>query len=271
MHIVVCVKQIPNPEISAASLLLDDTGRRVTPAPSVKLVMSPFDEQAVEAALRMRDGGVGVKITAVTLGPESAREVLKHALAMGADQGVLLSDPTFEGGDGYTTALALARAIGKLGPCDLVLTGRQAADLDMGVVGPAIGELLGHPVVTFARKIEEVEGGVLRAERVIQDGVQTIEARLPAVVTISNELGTPRYPALREMMRAARKPITVWSCADLGLEPDEVGARGARTSAERFFRPEPPLGCELLRGETPREVAAGLVRRLRAANVIAAP
>ena len=128
MHIIVCVKQIPNPETPAHLFTVDEAAKQVIPASGVPLVMSPFDEQAIEAALRIRDVLGDVKITLVSLGSESAREVLKHGLSMGADEAVLILEFRFAGTDSYTTALALAEAIKKLGAYDLILTGRQAAD-----------------------------------------------------------------------------------------------------------------------------------------------
>ena len=175
------------------------------------LVMSPFDEQALEAALRIRDVLGDVKITVVSLGPDSAREVLKPGLSMGADEAVLLSDPAFEGTDSYTTALALAAAIKKIGEYALILAGRQAADWGAGVVGLGIAELLGIPAITFARDVQ-VHDRTVRVECVLQNGFETVEASLPAMVTISNELGEPRSPNLRQVMRAARKKATACSC-----------------------------------------------------------
>ena len=161
MHIVVCVKLVPDPEAAFGMFKIDEQAKTVVPAPGLPWVMSPFDEQAVEAALRIREQHPGTRISVMTLGPETVRNALKHGLAMGADDGVLLADAAFDDGDGYTTACALAAAIRKLGNCDLVLTGRQAADWDAGVVGAGIAELLGVPVISFAREVQ-IEGGSVR-------------------------------------------------------------------------------------------------------------
>lgn len=267
MHTVVCVKQVPNPELPASQFRLDEQAKKVVPAAGVQLVMSPFDEQAVEAALRIRDTHPSSKITVMSLGAESSRNVLKHGLAMGADEGVLLADSAFADADGYTTALTLAAAIKKIGNADLVLTGRQAADWDAGVVGFGIGELLGLPVISFAQKVQ-IEDGVVRVERVLDDGTEIVEAALPAVVTVSNELGTPRTPNLRETMRAARKPVAVWSASDLRLAAETVGAAGARCVRQRLFVPVKQSRCELIAGNSSEEQAAGLAKRLREAKLI---
>ncbi|MBI4207999.1 MAG: electron transfer flavoprotein subunit beta/FixA family protein [Betaproteobacteria bacterium] len=266
MHIVVCAKQVPNPEAAFSMFRIDEEAKRMVPAPGLQLVMSPFDEQAVEAALRIREHHADARTTVLTLGPDSARNAIKHGLAMGADEGVLLCDAAFEDADSYTTAHALVAAIRKLGRCDLVLTGRQAADWDAGVVGAGVGELLGLPVITFAKDVH-VEDTTVRIERVLDDGTEIMEAAMPALVTVSNELGAARTPNLRETMRAARKPVTVWKAADLGLAADEVGAAGARRVVERLFVPVKNNRCEFIAG-SPEEQAAGLAQRLRAAKLI---
>ncbi len=267
MHIVVCVKQVPNPEAAFSMFKVDEQAKKVIPASGLQMVMSPFDEQALEAALRIRDAGSDTRITVMTLGTESVRAVLKHGLAMGADDGVLLGDAAFQDGDAYSTARVLSAAIGKLGDCDLVLTGRQAADWDAGIVGCGIAELLHLPVITFARDLK-VSDDVVRVERVVENGFDVVEAPLPAVVTVSNELGAARTPSLRETMRAARKPIAIWSAADLGLESNEVGAAGARRVLDRLFVPPKKGACELVDGATPEEQGSNLAQRLLQAKLL---
>jgi len=263
MHIVVCAKQVPDPEAAFSMFRIDEEAKRVVPAPGLPLVMSPFDEQAVEAALRIRDHHASARITIVTLGPESARNALRHALAMGADEGVLLCDPAWAEADSHVTAHALAAAIRKFGPCDLVLAGRQSADRDAGTVGAGIGELLGLPVVSYAKDVR-VSDSAVRVERVLDDGTEIIEAALPALVTISNELGVPRKPNLRETMRAARKPVSVWNATDLELDAGELRARSRR---ERLYVPAKETRCEFIAGSV-AEQAAALARQLRGAHLI---
>jgi len=267
MHIVVCVKQVPNPDTPASQFRIDEAARRVEAIGGVPLIMSPFDEQAVEVALRLREAQPGIRITVLTLGPDGARNVLKHGLAMGADDGVLLNDSAFAGADSYATAVTLAAAIRKIGAVDLVLAGRQAADDDNGVVGTGIGELLGMAVICFAKEVS-IRDAMIRVERVLDDGTETIEATLPAVVSVSNEIGEARKPSLRETMRAARKPITQWGAADVSIAVDTAGAAGARCSVERVYAPVKENRCELIAGETPGEQAAALVQRLRSAKLI---
>lgn len=265
MRIAVCVKLIPNPDALAAVLRVDEAARAVVLPPGHPQVISPFDEQALEAALRIRDAlGAAVKITALTLGPETVRPVLKHALSLGADDAVLLSDPLFESIDGYATARALSAAIAKLGDVDLVLTGRQAADWDAGIVGLGIAELLDLPSVSFAADVRVVDEK-LHVQRVLQDGFETVEVSPPALVTVSNELGEPRKANLRETMRAARKPVALWGAADLGLTAEQLAPRRRLL---RLYLPEKRGDCERIEGASGAEQGIRLAARLIEARMI---
>lgn len=270
MHIAVCIKYIPDPEAAFSMFSIDEQAKKVVPASGLKHVVSPFDEQAIEAALRIREQHAGTRITVITLGNEASRNALKHGLAMGADDGVLLADAAFDDGDGHTTALTLAAALKKLGAIDLVLAGRQAADGDAGIVGAGIGELLNLPVLTFAKSVA-VQNSVVPVvcvERVLDDGTEIVEADLPAVVTVSNEIGAPRVPSLRETMRAARKPVQLWNAADLGLDASTVGSTGARCVREGVFVPSKVVQCEFITAPSPEEQGARLAARLREAKVL---
>ena len=267
MHLVVCAKQIPDPETPASAFRIDPATNRVVPAPGLPLVLSQFDGIAAEAALRIKESGSGHRITVISMGDQTAAAAIKQVLAMGADEGVLLRDDAFNDGDSQTTATALAAAIRKLGDVDLVLCGRQAADWDMGQVGLIIAELLDWPVATLAQAVEAFEGG-LRVRRVLDEGFETIEASLPAVVTVSNEFGTPRYPRLPQIMAAAKKPVLTWTAAELGLDPAAVGAAGRRLHLERLSLPTKSGNVQLIAGDTPAEQAAALVARLRADRVL---
>ncbi len=267
MHIVVCVKQVPDPDAAFSMLKVDEQAKKVIPAPGLPLIMSPFDEQALEAALRVRERVGEAKITAVSVGSQSARSMLKHALAMGADEALLIDDPLLQDAASEATALALVAAIRHLGPFDLVLTGRQAADGDAGIVGCGVGELLRIPVVTFARKVE-VSGGIARIERVLPDGFETLEAELPALVTVSNELGAARKPNLRETMRAARKPLAVKSAAEIGVAALDVERVSRLRVRERLFVPMKSGQCEIISGPDEIQQAVRLAQRLREARLV---
>jgi electron transfer flavoprotein beta subunit len=267
MRIVVCVKQIPDPEIAASQFRVDEQSKKVAPLPGTAMVMSPFDEQALEAALRLRDGGLATRVSLVTLGADRARSTLRHGLAMGADDALLIADSGLDPGNGYSTARVLAAAIRKLGDCGLVLAGRQAADWDAGVVGSGIAELLAWPVITYARRLE-VEGGIARVERVVENGFDRLEAPLPVVVTVSNELGKARAPSLRETMRASRKPVAAWTLADTGVDGQQLAVDRARRTLERLFIPADDARCEFIAGDTPQAQAANLARRMHQARVL---
>jgi electron transfer flavoprotein beta subunit len=247
---------------------LDEAAMKVEQLPGIQPVISPFDAQAVEAALQLRDAaGDGGTINVLSLGPDSARDAIKHGLAMGADEGYQLNDPAFEGGDAWTIALALSKAIEKIGLPDVLLFGRQAADFDQGAVGSIVAELLDLPSVTVLRSVE-LAGDRITVSRVVGDGFETINAPMPCVLTISNEFGDPRYPQLRQIMQAAKKQVIEWGPADLGLDAAQVGAAGARVTMEALFQPKNETEVEIIDADTAEEKAALLVDKLREAKII---
>ena len=267
MHFVVCAKQIPDPETPPSAFRVDEAKKEVIPPQGIAPVLSQFDGIAAEAALRIKEQTSGTRITVISLGQERARDAIKQVLAMGADEGVLLDDATFQGGDSYTTARTLAAAIRKLGDVDAVFCGRQAADWDMGQVGLGIAELLGWPCAIIASSVQCAEGK-LTVKRVLADGFETVRVPLPAVVTVSNELGEPRYPKLQQIMQAARKTVRSMTPAELALDPSTVGAAGARLKLERLFVPVAGGDCEFMPGDTPQAQAVALAKTLRAARIL---
>ncbi len=264
MHIVVCVKQVPDWDIPPASFKVDEAARKVVPPPGVAPVASQFDAIAVEAAMRIKDAGGDTKVTIMSMGPASARDVIKHGLAMGGDEGVLLVDEAFNGLDSSGTATVLSAAIKKLGDVGLVLTGRQAVDWDFGVTGTLVAEMLGAPVITFAKDVKVTDGKVT-VERVLPDAFETVEAPLPAVVTVSNELGEPRYPKLQQIMAAARKQVSQWGLGDLAIDASVLAPR---LTLERLYVPVTETKVEIVQGDTPDEQAVALARRLKEAKLI---
>ena len=268
MHIIVCIKQILNPDIATTNLRVDEKAKRVVPLPGISHVISPFDAQAVEAAMRIKDARIDdTKVTVMTMGLQSARAVLKVGLAMGADEGVLLADADFEDTDSKATAQILVAAIRKLEDADIILTGRQAADGDVGVVGLGIAELLCRPAITFAKAISSTNG-MVQVVRVLENGFETIEAPLPVVVTVAHEIGKPRFSALRETMRAAKKPVQTWTSSELRLNPQEVSSAGAHRRLERLYIPVKMTKCEVFDGGTPENTAAKLAQRLKEVGAI---
>jgi electron transfer flavoprotein beta subunit len=266
MNIIVCVKQVNDPEAPPSSFKIDGMTNKVMPPPGMPPVISTFDEYAVEAAIRLKEK-VGGKITALSLGMNLLRDVVKKPLSMGADDLILLEDPAYVDGDSWSTAYALAMAIRKIGQFDLILCGRQAADWDAGQVGTAIAEILGLPSVTLARKIE-AEGSKLKVERVIPDGYELVETSLPAVVTLSNEHAAPRYPNVKGIMTAKRKEPILWKPADIGVEISKIGNPGRRSKLVKLFQPVRESKCEIVNGDTPEEAATKLALKLRDAKVL---
>lgn len=266
MNIIVCAKQVPDPETPQSALRVDSATNKMITPPGVSPVVNGFDEQAVEAALRIKDV-TDTHITVITLGNGLVPEVVKKPLSMGADELMLLQDPIFDDGDSFTTAHALAAAIRKIGNYDLILCGRQASDWDAGQVGSGIATILNLPSVTFAKGVEVTDGKV-RVERVLLDGFQVVEASLPALVTVSNELGEPRYPTLKGIMAAGKKQPTVWNAQDIGIDPSKTGKAGARSKLVKLFIPEKVSQCEFIEGETDQEKGTNLALKLREAKLI---
>ncbi len=267
MHLVVCAKQIPDPETPPAAFRVDEANNEVIPAQGIPPVLSQFDGMAAEAALRIIEAAGEGKITVISLGQESAQAAIKQVLAMGADEGILLEDEVLQGGDSYTTARTLAAVIEHLGDVDAVFCGRQAADWDMGQVGLGVAELLGWPSAIIG-KDAKVDDGNMVVERVMGDGFETVSMPMPAVVTISNEIGDPRYPKLQQIMQAARKTVTRLSAEELGLDPSTVGDAGARLKLERLFIPVVEGEVEIMEGETAQEQAQALAAALREAKIL---
>ncbi len=263
MNIIVTVKQVPDPDIPPSHFKVDETANKVVPPAGVAPVMNGYDANALEAALRLKEKHGG-KVTVLTLGRSEARDTLKRAIAMGADAAVLLDDPALHDGDSYTTALALAKAIEKIGEYDLVMCGRQASDTDAGQVPLGIGELLGLPTVSPVIGIEAADGGV-RVNRMVEDGYQVLDVPLPAVVAVSSEIGEPRYPPLRGIMAAGRAQIPVWTAADLGLD---AASLGRRSTLRRLYVEQREARVELIQADSPAEAGVALADKLRESKLI---
>jgi electron transfer flavoprotein beta subunit len=230
MHVVVCLKQVPgatkvaiNPETN--TLIRD----------GVEAIINPFDENALEAALALKDK-TGAKVTVLSMGPPQAESALREAMARGADNVVLLCDRAFAGSDTWATSYALAQAIKTLDKVDIVYCGKQAIDGDTAQVGPGVAEFLGWPVVTYVRKIE-VDGDKAKLERVFENGFEKIEAPLPVVVTVVKEMNVPRMASLKGRMRARKEQIKVLTADAAKADPNEVGLKGSPTRVVKIFTP----------------------------------
>lgn len=265
MNIVVCVKQILDPEIPPSRFKIDPVAMKVIPPEGIPPVINPFDEQALEAALRLRDARKDTRIVALSLGDSHSRDILKHCLSMGADEAYLLEDKAFSSCDSSGLAYAISMAIRKIGPFDLILCGRQAADWDEGQTGAHIAEKLGIPLITLARKVEHT-GQCLRVERVTLEGYEVVEASLPSLVTISNELGQPRLPTGMGIMQAMRKKITQWSASDIGAELSILTSPHIKML--KLYTPVRESKCEFAEGKDAAEATANFALKLREAKII---
>jgi electron transfer flavoprotein beta subunit len=261
---IVCCKQVLDPEAPPAVFKV--VNNKMTLPPEVKPVIGQYEEFALEAALKIKDT-VGGKITVLSLGNNFVRDVIKKALAVGSDELILLEDEAFDGGDSWSTANALVAAIRKIGTYDIIFCGRQSSDWDAGQVGLGIAETLRIPAITLARKVE-VSDGKAKVERVIPDGYQVVEVTLPALITVTSEVGALRYPTLKGIMAAGKKQPAVWKPADIGLEPSQVGAAGRRSKLDKLFQPVKEAKCEIIKGDTPAEAGANLAVRLKEAKLL---
>lgn len=260
MNIAVLLKQVP--AVSDIQLAADNNLVRVG-APSM---LNPVDLHALEAALALKDQEGGT-VTLVTMGTALASDILREGIAMGADKGILLSDERMAGSDTLATGRILAAALGKLGPFDLVLTGKRSTDGDTGQIPPALAQRLGMTLLSYADELE-VKEGKATIRRLNRGGVETLQAALPAVISVTEKCGNPRTPGIRGKMAAKKAVFPVWRLEDIELEPEKAGKAGSATAVTELFAPEPhPVGT-IIQGAIPAEAAANLVNELRKKNLL---
>jgi electron transfer flavoprotein beta subunit len=266
MNILVCIKQVPDPEGPQDCFVINPDTLRVEPR-GIPPVVSLFDENALEAALRIKDSHKDdTKITVISMGKRISNAVLQKALAVGADKLVKVEDDAFESGslDSYVTASILACTIKRISEYDLILAGRQAADWNAGQVGILLAGLLEIPAITLARKVE-IEDGHVIVERVIPSGYEVVRARLPAVVIASNEVGEMRYPTLIQRRDARKKPGEAWGPEDIGFEYSPKN----KVVLKKLFLPQMRQGrCILIEGASPADAGKKLAHRLKDDDVI---
>jgi len=256
LKIIACIKQVPDSEAKVKA-----EGGKVSWG-DAPLVINPFDEYAVEGALQQKEAQSGT-VTALCIGPESAKEALKHALAMGADDAILISDPALEGIDTLGAARILAAAIQKIGGVDMVVFGRQTLDSGAGLTPAQTARLLGWPMLGLAGQIK-VEAGSVTVDRVIEEGRQTVSAKLPAVLSVVQSIGEPRYPSFMGIRKASKADIPVWSLSDVGAGAPEAIVR----RIELMNPPVQDTTIEIIAGESPAEIADKLVDKILAEKVL---
>jgi electron transfer flavoprotein beta subunit len=256
MRIILPIKQVPE----TSMVRMDETTGTMI-REGIEAIINPLDLYAIEAALVLRER-YGAKLIALSMGPAKAITALREALAMGVDEAVLVSGKAFAGSDTWATSYVLSTAIGRIlnledGPpaCgtegerrdlarDLILCGERATDGDTGQVGPGIASFLNFPIATYVSKIEQIEEGICRAHRLVENGYETWEIPLPAVLTVVKEAANPRLPTLRGKQRSKKTHIPLWGPEELEITPEQIGLQGSPTRVIKIFRPQIARGGE---------------------------
>jgi electron transfer flavoprotein beta subunit len=255
MHFVVCIKQVPE----TADVKIDPETNTLM-REGVDSIVNPFDMYAIEEAVRLKEK-LGGKVTAISMGPPQAEAALREAVAMGVDEGILVSDRAFAGSDTWATSYALACALKKIGDYDMILCGKQASDGDTAQVGPGVATHLNLPQITYVRKIEEIDEKRVVAERLLENGYESIESPLPCMLTVVKEINEPRLPSLKGKMAARKADIATWTATDIDADPARLGLEGSPTKVVKVFTPPAREGGEMLEGE-PADIVPTLVEKL---------
>lgn len=256
MHIVVCIKQVPD----AKDVRLDPETNTLA-REGVESIMNPYDRHALEEAVALKEEHGGT-VTVITMGPPQAEEVLRESIACGADQALLVSDRAFAGADTWATSYTLAKAIQTLGKVDLTLCGKQAIDGDTAQVGPGIACRLGVPFVTCVQKTRQSSTESIIVERMMDDGFDVVQVPFPALLTVVKDINEPRVASLKGKMNAKKATIPTLSAADIQAEPQNLGLTGSPTQVVRVFSPEARGDRTVFTG-TVEEQVDQLVRQLK--------
>ncbi len=256
MNIIVCIKQVP-----------DTTEVKINPKTNtlvregITSIINPFDTYAIEEGVQIKER-LGGKVTAISMGPPQAEKALRDAIAVGVDEGILISDPAFAGADTLATSYTLAQAIKKIGEFDIIICGKQAIDGDTAQVGPGIAVHLDLPQIAFVKKIRELTNDKIVAERMVEEGIEVIESPLPVLITVVKDINQPRLPSLRGVMVSKKAQIPIWGAGDIGTDPDRIGLDGSPTRVEKIFSPPSRSGGKIFEGET-EEVVDAFVHTLQ--------
>ena len=255
MNIVVCIKQVPDTSEIKINPETNTLMREGVPS-----IINPYDLHAIEAAIQIREQNGG-KVTVLTMGPPQADTALRDAISLGADDVVLLSDRAFAGSDTWATSYTLAKAIAKL-KADIVFCGKQAIDGDTAQVGPETAEFLGIPHISYVRKIEDIDGGKIRVQRLMDEGYDVVESSLPVLLTVVKELNEPRMPSIRGTIASKKAEIRTMGMSDIEADENSLGLRGSPTQVRNIFAPESKAERKMLEG-TPEEQISNLLEELR--------
>lgn len=261
MNVIVCVKQVPE----IAHVKVDSQANKII-HPEGPGVMNPFDAYAVEEAIRIKEK-LGGKVIAVSLGAQGEYP-LREALALGADEAYLLTDPLFSNSDAYVTAYILSQGIKKIGEFDLILCGKQAVDGDASQVPASLAEWLKIPQVIFVKKIESLQNGQARVFRMTEDGYEVVETKLPALFSVVKEINEPRLPSLKGKMKAKSVKIITWNASELGISEKQAGISGSKVLLQKVFSPPLRLKGEIIEGTSSEDIAEKLFNKLRENQIL---
>jgi electron transfer flavoprotein beta subunit len=261
LNIVVCIKQVPE---TTEVQFDEETGR--LKREGVAAIINPFDEYAIEEALRLREKHGGI-VKVITMGPPWAADALRDAIAMGADEGWLATDRVFGGADTWATSLTLARCIEKMGSYDLIICGLKTTDGDTGQTGPEMAEHLGIPHVCYVSEIKELKDRKVTLRRNLDDGVETLEANLPILLSVGKDINQPRLATLRGRLKAKKVEIREITNKDLNLDPKTIGLDGSYTRVVKLFEPTVHEAGEIVEG-TVDELVEAIYNKLQECKVI---
>ncbi len=238
MKIIIPIKQVPETK----SVKMDEkTGTVIREG--VAAIINPLDLYAIELAIQLKER-YGGTATAISMGPPKASEALREAVAMGVDEGVLISDQSFAGSDTWSTAYILAKAVGKIGAFDLIICGERATDGDTGQVGPEIAAYLKLPIASYVNKFKEISNSSCLLHRMTEEGDQVLSVNLPALITVVKEVSEPRLPTFRGKLRAREVQIPVMTLKDLAIDSSMIGLKGSPTKVVKIFRPKVARECD---------------------------
>ncbi|UCG36752.1 MAG: electron transfer flavoprotein subunit beta/FixA family protein [Candidatus Bathyarchaeota archaeon] len=260
-RIIVCLKQA----LDVSQLKADPSSRKLVTA-GVPRKISDFDKNALEEAVSLKEK-LGGEVVTITSSAEDAKTSIREALAIGADKGYFVNDEGLRNSCTLATSHVLAEAIKKIGQFDLVLCGEASIDGFSAQIGPRVAEILGIPVLTYARSIT-VQGDTVTAERSLEDRYETVRTKMPAVITVTREINEPRIPSLMAIMKASKKEIVSWRLADISVPPEKAGEQGSGVKIMDVSAPKVERKKETIQGESPREIAANLVKALIQDGVI---
>lgn len=263
MKIIVCVKQVPD----TADIKWTENNTMIREG--VESILNPFDEYAIETALRIKEANPGSTVTVLTMGPPQAKEALKRGLAMGADEALLVTDKKFAGADTQATSRTIAKAIKeKINDFDLIICGQFAIDGDTAQTGPSIAEHLGLPQITYVKEAQYSGSNTIIANREIEEGIQKIEMQLPGLICMLKCDYEPRMPSIKGVMKSNRTPIPEVNMEDLGLDPALVGIKGSPTYVSKAYRLQARNAGEMLNIADAQEVVSVLIEKLKNDKVL---